>query len=277
MTEDYNGYEAVATQMFIWHDTRAKTEKNRFRNDGVTPYGTHPLAALKKAVADGIYSPPISCAILLHDILEDTTVSSKELIEWLVSVDLKMADSIFRICSDLTDFNDKFPIIDTLSRKERKGITNKHISDYACAGALVVKVYDRWHNLFSLSYEPSFRKKYLEESKQLFSALRKGFERVELLERENRAIDCAKKRLSLMEYNYNDDTFLAVIDYKTDKFVAACTMNDYGEYKEKHLLAMPIPRDQYLNLGDKSTLLEIEEMWLAKKASYKADADKLEE
>lgn len=271
-------YEEVVTQMCIWHDTRAKTEKNRFRNDGITPYSTHPITAYGRALADGIYSPQILCSILLHDILEDTTVSSKEFTEWLSKLNLNIADPVFRICSDLTDFNDKFPVIDTLSRKERKEITNKHISDYACTGALIVKIYDRWHNLFSLSYQPSFRKKYLEESQQLFSALNKGLERVKLLERENRAIDCATKRLSLLEHNYNDATFLAIVNYKTDEIVAACAMNDYEEYiKEMDLTYIPISREQYLNLGDKHTLQGIKEIWLAKKAFHKENADKLKE
>ena len=264
-----NGFEVAMRQMGIWHDQFAKTEKNRFRADGVTPYSLHLLAVFKRAYDDGIRSISDLISALFHDVLEDTKVTSTEFIKFLSTLEQKpsFARSVFQTCSDLTDFNDKFPIIDTLSRKERKNITNSHIANYACPGALIVKIYDRWHNLFSLNMQPSFRKRYLEESEGLFKALRDGFERTAPLVESTAAINIAKKRLEMMEKEYYGTDFFIVINSKTDEIVNGCIPSDRSEYSsDQDLIFFPISRDQFLNLGDATTNNFLLERWLARKA-----------
>lgn len=248
-------------QMFNWHDERAKTPKNRFRADGITPYGTHPFAVLQRGEQDGIKSSPIHLGMIFHDVLEDTTVSSKEFITWLVEkTSPAVARETFQICADLTDFNDKFPVVDQLNRRDRKSMINLHIANYACAGALVVKVYDRWHNLFTLKADPSFRQKYLDESFSLFEALKAGFDRVAPLGHEMHPIDVAKKRLDMMMKEYSGTSFLAVEN--NGEIIGACTPNDFwNEYEGKpdflDCKTVLLSEDQYLNFGDPKVMDEI--------------------
>ena len=64
-----------------------KAHKEQFRNDGKTPFVSHPIAVMEnlKKEIQGIKwydknTPTILfCASLLHDVLEDTKITSKEL------------------------------------------------------------------------------------------------------------------------------------------------------------------------------------------------------
>lgn len=56
-------------------DLATRAHEKQFRRDGVTPYIRHPEAVAQRVAGD----PVAEAAAWLHDVLEDTTVSSDEL------------------------------------------------------------------------------------------------------------------------------------------------------------------------------------------------------
>lgn len=107
------------------HDKRALTPKNRFRNNSQIPYITHPVAVKDAAInrANDFYPAGsrqiflISLVSLLHDVLEDTTVTWEELQSFLGQfLPLDEVSQVLEAVMLLTKNKDNFNIIIYLSK-----------------------------------------------------------------------------------------------------------------------------------------------------------------
>lgn len=126
------------------HDKRALKPENRFRKSGI-PYITHPVAvkdiAIEKARRYFPYSPIflISLVALLHDVLEDTTVTPVELQLFLGELfPLDEVNLVLESVILLTKDKNNFDVIVYLS-KIRVNIL-----------ASIVKISDLEHNMSDL-------------------------------------------------------------------------------------------------------------------------------
>lgn len=63
-------------QLRICEEIATKAHSNQFRKDGITPFITHPRAIVKLVNTDRL-----KCVAWLHDVLEDTELSAKDLIK----------------------------------------------------------------------------------------------------------------------------------------------------------------------------------------------------
>jgi (p)ppGpp synthase/HD superfamily hydrolase len=69
--------------------------EGQFRNDGITPYYTHPETVVKTMKLLGVTDPDILCAGYLHDVLEDTKYSADKIKE-------NFGDRVLSIVRELT-------------------------------------------------------------------------------------------------------------------------------------------------------------------------------
>ncbi len=60
-------------------NTAVQYHNGQFRKDGYTPYIVHPIEVMRKVWKWGITNPTILSAALLHDTLEDTSLTQQEL------------------------------------------------------------------------------------------------------------------------------------------------------------------------------------------------------
>lgn len=148
MTEEEQIYHTVYGYASSAHDLRALTPEKRFRKNGKgehteIPYITHPVVVKDIAIqlADD-YQPRavflISLISLLHDILEDTTVTEAELTEFLSSL-LSFAETTRVVhCVKLLTKDENYEIVSYLSRIKMDFL------------ARVVKLADLTHNMSDL-------------------------------------------------------------------------------------------------------------------------------
>ena len=91
-----------------------KHQHQRRKDAKITPYINHPIALVNVLVNEGgVLSWDVLCAALLHDVIEDTETTEKELVE-------HFGKKIAAIVMELTD--DK-----ALSKEERKLLSLIHI------------------------------------------------------------------------------------------------------------------------------------------------------
>lgn len=58
----------------------AEAHRHQSRKDGRTPYIVHPTAVLRRLSSDlGVEDPDVLCAAVLHDVIEDSSVTREEL------------------------------------------------------------------------------------------------------------------------------------------------------------------------------------------------------
>lgn len=101
-----------------------EAHKGQFRNDGVTPYITHPIA-----VAEMLTTETEKCIALLHDVLEDTPFKYDDLIK--LGVPRSIVDSVNSLskCSDETYL--EYILNIKLTQKFTSDITKVKLADMA--------------------------------------------------------------------------------------------------------------------------------------------------
>jgi (p)ppGpp synthase/HD superfamily hydrolase len=126
------------------------------------PYIVHPVSVAKKvqSVTDGCES---ICAALLHDTIEDTSVTYND-------IDKAFGYSIARLVLELTEFSVK----EDGNRATRKALDARYLGR-ASARAQTVKLADLIDNTSSIvEHDPGFARTYMEEKVELLSVLTKG-------------------------------------------------------------------------------------------------------
>lgn len=141
------------------------------------PYIEHPRAVMAAMRGPGHDSITLAAA-LLHDVLEDCGISAAILCRFLIEdqadsglsggakpVDAAMVAELVWQCTSL---DKEFPVLKTLKRAERKEIQRRRLH-YVSHQAVLIKIYDRCHNLSDMKgTDIDFQRLYLEESKLLF-------------------------------------------------------------------------------------------------------------
>ena len=126
------------------------------------PYIVHP-AAVAKLVSGVSDDEAMICAAWLHDVVEDTPVSIRD-------IEQEFGEEIALLVSDLTDVSQP----EDGNRKTRKQIDLEH-TRRASARAKTVKLADLIHNSRSITeHDSRFAKIYMSEKRNLLEVLRDG-------------------------------------------------------------------------------------------------------
>jgi guanosine-3',5'-bis(diphosphate) 3'-pyrophosphohydrolase len=136
------------------------------------PYIVHPERVLMNC-RRFMNSPPVLAAALLHDVLEDTAVTKRELIAFLNSVmDESTAALTFQIVEELTDVFIKkdHP---NFNRRKRKILEAERLSKVS-PEAQTIKYADIIDNLDVAAHEPDFAIVYLNEALELLRVMTRG-------------------------------------------------------------------------------------------------------
>jgi len=119
-----------------------EAHKDQKRASG-EPYIVHPTAIAKELIELGLDSTTIISA-LLHDVLEDTKVSKKEIIEIF-------GEEIANIVDSLTKIND---YTETKDNRKLEAVKKVLLASAKDIRVLLIKIYDRLHNMRTLNYLP---------------------------------------------------------------------------------------------------------------------------
>lgn len=155
-------------------------------------YIVHPVRVME-TVRDYISDPPVLAAALLHDVLEDTDVTSDEMKAFLFTVmNRQDAERTIDLVEELTDVYIKrnFP---RLNRKSRR---HKEVERLAAASAeaQTIKYADVMDNSADIAEnDPDFALMYLRESKYLLQQMEKG--NTLLKQRSTQEVDDHLKRI----------------------------------------------------------------------------------
>jgi len=126
------------------------------------PYIVHPIA-VSEIVKTVPHTDEMVAAALLHDVVEDTPVTIKE-------IETKFGTKVAELVGWLTDISRP----EDGNRKTRKSIDRSHSAD-APAEAQTIKLADLIDNTKSIErYDPSFYKVYKQEKIALLDVLTKG-------------------------------------------------------------------------------------------------------
>ena len=126
------------------------------------PYHNHPMAVEMLLKLTG-HSAQVRAAGMLHDVLEDTALSYKD----LVSMVGKEVAGIVRMVTDVSILADG-------NRATRKAMERKHLSRASPAGKSV-KLADLIDNASSIiHHDPKFAKVFMNEMRELLKVLREG-------------------------------------------------------------------------------------------------------
>lgn len=156
---------------------RAHSEAKQFRKSSEqTPYFVHPLAVsvyvddlLKQVEISEQERQELLAAALLHDVLEDTSVTPQEIASLV-------GEQVLALVQDLTDVFTKehFP---ELNRSARKAKEQKRIVKLGHK-AILVKLADMKHNLQDIAlHDPKFATVYASEKNDLLNALENSHRR----------------------------------------------------------------------------------------------------
>lgn len=140
------------------------------RSDG-SPYYKHPIKVMKQLSSLGESNENILCAAVLHDVLEDTSVTKEE-------INRDFGKEIADIVIQLTN---KHPPKTPFVIKQAQLIEHaKHMTD----DAKKIKVADRYDNIMDMNTWPLWKqRRYAKAATELLSALRPVPEMVEPLVR----------------------------------------------------------------------------------------------
>lgn len=145
-------------------------QKRKYTGD---PYIVHPISVAEIVSTHGGDDAMVYAA-LLHDVLEDTPVTSTELLIKLHYIlNPAMALDVHSLVVDLTDVYTKenFP---NLNRKTRKLLEAQRLGK-AQGRAQTVKYADLIDNGFSITeHDPGFAKVYLKEKQDLLDNMKDG-------------------------------------------------------------------------------------------------------
>ena len=139
-----------------------EAHKGQVRKDTGEPYIAHPIEVmgLVKQVVD---DPEMQAAALLHDVVEDTPVSIKEIKD-------EFGPRVAALVSDLTDVSKP----EDGSRAVRKELDRQH-SAQASPEAQTIKLADLISNSKSImEHDPKFAKVYMREKTALLEVLVQG-------------------------------------------------------------------------------------------------------
>ena len=126
------------------------------------PYIVHPIA-VSEIVKTVPHTDEMVAAALLHDVVEDTPVTIKE-------IETKFGTKVAELVGWLTDTSRP----EDGNRKTRKSIDRLHSAE-APAETQTIKLADLIHNTESIErYDPSFYKVYRQEKIALLEVLTKG-------------------------------------------------------------------------------------------------------
>lgn len=148
----------------VAHDTRAKKPENRFRKYTGEPYINHPMAVVT-ILADNFLglSENVVAAALLHDVLEDTTVTEQELRDIF-------GDEVTNLVLEVTDVSKPTDG----NRKTRKALDAAHLGNASPWGQNI-KLADIIDNGRSIAkHDPKFANVFRREKNDLLTALLKG-------------------------------------------------------------------------------------------------------
>lgn len=154
-------------------DYAAKAHGDQRRKFADEPYINHPVRGMNICFP---YSPGDSmpAAALLHDVLEDTAVTTEELSQFLHSVfDQTTAAETMRLVEDMTDIYTKqqYP---QWNRRKRKAMELERMQKVS-PDAQTIKYADIIDNTLDLkNAEPDFAKLFLFECKGLLKAMNDG-------------------------------------------------------------------------------------------------------
>ena len=124
------------------YEVAEKAHQYQVRDEG-TPYIVHPVRVAVSLVDElEITSPKLVCSALLHDVIEDSPVSRRE-------IAAGFGEEVAEIVWLLTKFDD-VSLVDYLAAIEAAGET----------GAPIVKLCDRLDNLRFLSHSHNVEKKH---------------------------------------------------------------------------------------------------------------------
>ncbi len=157
--QTYKGKESAL--VLRAHDFAKIAHKNQKRASG-EPYFTHPCAVAKILIDLGMDSNTI-CAAFLHDVLEDTPVSERELEE-------EFGDEVLLLVQGVT----KLEKIEFKSREERDAENFRKIlvSMSKDIRVIILKLADRLHNMRSLNFLSQDRQQRMaRETLDIFSPL----------------------------------------------------------------------------------------------------------
>ncbi len=136
-------------------------------------YIVHPVRVMESA---RLYTNELSvhAAALLHDVLEDTTVTAEEMETSLLEVmSTKDAARTIKLVIELTDIfvKESYPSLNRRTRKEMEADRLAKIS----ADAQTIKYADIMDNVNDLvSQDTDFAKVYIRESKKMLKAMESG-------------------------------------------------------------------------------------------------------
>jgi (p)ppGpp synthase/HD superfamily hydrolase len=146
-------------------------QKRKYTED---PYIIHPMA-VSEIVGENLGDEAMVYAALLHDVLEDTPVTSTQLLVDLHDMGMLpgMAFDVHDLVVELTDVYTKenFP---SLNRKARKDLEAQRLGR-ASSRAQSIKYADLLDNTKSITeHDPGFAKVYLQEKAAILSCMTSG-------------------------------------------------------------------------------------------------------
>ncbi len=160
-------------QLQIIREFAARAHAGQERRYTAEPYIMHPqrvMETCRKYIDDF----EVLAAALLHDVLEDTSVSRAGLHDFLsTQLEPKRAGKITRLVTELTDEYEKvkYP---HWNRRKRKSMEAERLARVS-AVAQTVKYADILDNAGEIMrHEPGFGRRYLAESKMMLDAMKAG-------------------------------------------------------------------------------------------------------
>jgi guanosine-3',5'-bis(diphosphate) 3'-pyrophosphohydrolase len=137
------------------------------------PYIVHPIRVME-LLKEYTNDTAVLCAALLHDVLEDTPVTSAQLLEFLRSVmPVEMAQRCHQMVVDLTDVYIKkdYP---SFNRRERKKRENERLAGILPASQ-TVKYADIIDNCIDITRnDPSFAPVFIRECSRSLDRMKSG-------------------------------------------------------------------------------------------------------
>lgn len=175
----------LLNQIEVYTDQVHGNQMRKYSNDR---YIVHPVRVMKTC-AQYTTKTEMLAAALLHDVLEDTTVSEKDMLLFLETLmDKHQAEQTLKLVIELTDVYTKkaYP---NLNRKQRKEKETQRIAQTS-ADSQTIKYADILDNCKEIvSKDPHFAPRFLKECQAILRVADKGDK--ELYEIVNQALHTA--------------------------------------------------------------------------------------
>ena len=179
----------LLNQIEVYADQAHGNQMRKYSNDR---YIVHPVRVMKTC-AQYTINTEILAAALLHDVLEDTTVTEKDMLLFLETLmDKHQAEQTLKLVIELTDVYTKkaYP---NLNRKQRKEKETQRIAQTS-ADSQTIKYADILDNCKEIvSADPNFAPRFLKECQAILKVADKGDK--ELYEIVNQAVHTAWKSI----------------------------------------------------------------------------------